>query len=57
MMLALCVFGLNDWSDTQKWVCKSDGLEVITSLICNNNDLSESNPGGRCMTVVDVLDT
>lgn len=57
MVLALCVFGLNDRSGIQKWVCKSDGLEVLTSLIWNRNDLSESNPEGRCMTVVDVLDT
>lgn len=36
---------------------QSDGLEAIASSICNSNDLSESNPGGRCMTVVDAHDS
>lgn len=36
---------------------QSDGLEGVASLICNRNGLSESNPGGHCMTVVDVHDS
>lgn len=57
MMLAPCILGLKDWKETPKVGAQSDNLEGIASLICNSNGLSESNPGGRCMTVVDVHDS
>lgn len=56
MMLAPCISASKDWKDT-KMGKQSDVLEGITSLICNSDGLSESNLGGRCVTVVHVHDS